>query len=284
MPCAIAEPGNYPDYLKKILKEIEVGNDDEANACACNLITPLTDEGCPITVENGKLLAFPFCLDTEPPDVDPNLYVYDLALTYEQAMKFYWARTMKVEYVINASATVSQADGICGSPGPAEFTWRTAIEGSTQLVQTPKQLVCAIGKGARAVGYKPAGIIQEPCGPNETCIILERPATLIHCGIISNYTHGYAGGGAYVFYNGFNYSPESGGYYALSSRGWIDKTNKKIYPYIQGSFNLFGLAGFPIPKNGKWENNGVSFDLITTDIGLNTPIGLNCGTVKMTLK
>ena len=259
MACAITEPGNYPDYLKAILKKIAVGNDDEAKACACSLISPTTDEGCLITDEDGKLLAFPFCLDTTAPNIDPNYQSLDLALTYKQAMKFYWATTMKVEYALKASISF-QRDGC----GPSVRTWTIEKKASAQVIQTPKQLVCRVTKGAPAIGYK--GGVLASCPPNETCIILQRPATVTECGLTWNYD-GYAGGGVFVFAN----------------NGWLDRTNKKIYPYVMGGFNLYGYAGFPFAKNGKWNGNGVSFDLITTDIGLNTPIGVNCGTATMTL-
>jgi hypothetical protein len=90
MPCAITEPDNYPDYLKTILKEIAAGDDDELKACACSLKSPVTDEGCPITDEDGKIGAFPFCWKlVSQEEVGYNTY-YPLKMTMKQAMSLYW--------------------------------------------------------------------------------------------------------------------------------------------------------------------------------------------------
>jgi hypothetical protein len=92
MPCALTEPGNYPDYLKAILKEIAAGNDDELKACACSLRSPVTDEGCLIVDEDedGKIGAFPFCWKlVSEGAVGYNTY-YPLKMTMKQAMSLYW--------------------------------------------------------------------------------------------------------------------------------------------------------------------------------------------------
>jgi hypothetical protein len=89
MPCALTEPDNYPDYLKSILKKIAVGNDDDLKACACSdLKSPLTDEGCLITDQDGKVGAFPFCLPIGTPTPGEGLQY--LELTLKQAMTLFW--------------------------------------------------------------------------------------------------------------------------------------------------------------------------------------------------
>jgi hypothetical protein len=57
MPCAITEPGGYPDYLKSILKTIATENNDTLKACACSLRSPVSDEGCLILDEDNKSIS-----------------------------------------------------------------------------------------------------------------------------------------------------------------------------------------------------------------------------------
>jgi hypothetical protein len=68
MGCALTEPNNYPDYLKKILKEIDVGKDTDLKTCACSLVSPKTDDGCLAVDSNGKIGAFPSCIFNDPPE------------------------------------------------------------------------------------------------------------------------------------------------------------------------------------------------------------------------
>jgi len=65
MPCALTEPGNYPDYLKKILSIIDVGNDNDLKACACSLRSPVNSEGCLILDSDNKIGAIPTCFAGE---------------------------------------------------------------------------------------------------------------------------------------------------------------------------------------------------------------------------
>ena len=260
MACGLTSGADYPDYLKAILKGIEAGNDDEAKACACSLRTPTTDEGCPITDEDGKLLAFPFCLDTTAPAIDPNYERNDLALTYKQAMKFYWHKSIRVEVNLAVSHH-SYGD-----------RWTATANGSVGFSLTNKELICGIGKGSVTVGCY--GIKCERCGDNKACMVLQRPAIRKPDEGSSSSYDGYAGGDIFAWrtriYNG--------------ARGWIDKQNQKIYPYFNGGFNMFGNVGWPIPMNGRMSGSLISFDVVTTDRGWDTlPIGLNCGTAKITL-
>jgi hypothetical protein len=90
MPCAITEPGGYPDYIKSILKEIEVGNDDALKACACSLRSPTTEDGCLIVDEDGKVGAFPFCWQLVSEGAVGDNTFYPLKMTMKQAMSLYW--------------------------------------------------------------------------------------------------------------------------------------------------------------------------------------------------
>jgi len=88
MPCALTEPDNYPDYLKSILKEIDAGSDDELKDCACDLKSPVDDEGCLIVDENNKIGGFPFCI-AEGNNVGPTT-PRPLGFSMKQIMRMYW--------------------------------------------------------------------------------------------------------------------------------------------------------------------------------------------------
>lgn len=91
MPCALTSPNDYPDYLKIILKEIELGNDENLKIAACSLQAPITQEGCPIVDENGKIGAFPFCWTyTNDPTLIGDGTFNPLKLTLKDAMNLYW--------------------------------------------------------------------------------------------------------------------------------------------------------------------------------------------------
>ena len=61
MSCALTDEGNYPDYLKAILRQIAAENNDTLQECACYLKSPTTEDGCLIVDEDGKIGGFPFC-------------------------------------------------------------------------------------------------------------------------------------------------------------------------------------------------------------------------------
>ena len=63
MACGATSNLDYPDYIKSMLKVINVGNDNDLKACACSLKTPLTSEGCPVTDEDGKVGVFRYCIE-----------------------------------------------------------------------------------------------------------------------------------------------------------------------------------------------------------------------------
>jgi hypothetical protein len=118
MPCALTEPDNYPGYLKSILKEIAAGNDDNLKTCACSLTSPVTDEGCVIVDEDGKVGAFPFCCSLVTDGVGNNTS-YPLKLTLKQAMLLYW-QTIDFTHNITPAANYAvygQPPGECGAAG-----------------------------------------------------------------------------------------------------------------------------------------------------------------------
>jgi hypothetical protein len=88
MPCALTSGADYPNYLKSILKTIAAGNDNNLQACACQLRSPVNDEGCPIIDSNGKIGAFPFCFGNGVPS-NPELFI---KTDLETMMKVFWYR------------------------------------------------------------------------------------------------------------------------------------------------------------------------------------------------
>jgi hypothetical protein len=84
MACAItADPTNYPDYIKPILKKIASGKDKDLQSCACSLRSPLTTEGCLAVGGDGKIGLFPFCTQES---ADSKYALWPL----EKAMETYW--------------------------------------------------------------------------------------------------------------------------------------------------------------------------------------------------
>jgi hypothetical protein len=83
---------DYPDYVKKIIKEIENGEDVKLKTCLCKLRTPLDENYCIIKDEDQKVGVFPFCSvlveDGVGDDTD-----YPLKLTLKEMMKLYWQTT-----------------------------------------------------------------------------------------------------------------------------------------------------------------------------------------------
>jgi hypothetical protein len=99
MPCPLTSDLEYPDYVKKILKEIEVGNDQRLKDCACKLKTVVDEEGCPILDEDNKLGLFPFCItdtETDPTTMGLSLghpwlnYPYAVGLSLDDMMHLFW--------------------------------------------------------------------------------------------------------------------------------------------------------------------------------------------------
>jgi hypothetical protein len=138
MPCALTEPSNYPDYLKKILKEIAVGDDDTLKACACSLRSPTTEDGCLIVDEDKKVGAFPFCcqLTTDDPleiVAGGEYWFYSIKLTLRQMMKLYW-NTKK-------ATSMTYRNGPCGPPIPFSASCGEVYSD----VQEPKKRVCSTG-------------------------------------------------------------------------------------------------------------------------------------------
>ena len=146
MPCALTSDADYPDYLKKILKEIDVGDDEKLKACACKLVTPLTDEGCEILDEDKKLGAFPFCIPLVENGVGDNTD-YPLKLTLKQAMNLYWeTTTWNFVAFANGASNCSCSVG-CGATteyinysGSKRITSGTSIE--IESAPPKKNLVC----------------------------------------------------------------------------------------------------------------------------------------------
>lgn len=105
MPCGATSNLDYPDYIKSMLKIINVGNDTTLKGCACSLNTPLTSEGCPFVDEDGKVAIFPpyvGCL--------PNTANGQFEMSLEDVMAFVW-KTKKLKFTVSYFATASSNYG-----------------------------------------------------------------------------------------------------------------------------------------------------------------------------
>ena len=101
MPCAITEPDNYPDYLKKIIKIIAVGNDTDLQACVCSLRSPVNSDGCIALDSNKKVGAFPACMYP----IDNNS-----TISLKGLMEMYWTvKTWRLNF--NGTASCPGGDG-----------------------------------------------------------------------------------------------------------------------------------------------------------------------------
>ena len=138
MPCALTEPDNYPDYLKKILKEIDVGSDDELKDCACDLKSLVDDEGCLIVDENNKIGGFPFCI-AEGNNVGPTT-PRPLGFSMKQIMRMYWLGfNMNIDVFVNTSLTATYCDNTSDN-GPLITSGSKNV--SFEFNKTLKQKIC----------------------------------------------------------------------------------------------------------------------------------------------
>jgi hypothetical protein len=108
MPCPpVKDYYDYPDYVKKIIKEVEEGKVEKLKACLCKLRTPVDENYCIIKDEDQKVGVFPFCSvlveDGVGDDTD-----YPLKLTLKEMMKLYWKTTnWKFSATHNSSCSCS---------------------------------------------------------------------------------------------------------------------------------------------------------------------------------
>lgn len=116
MPCALTSNDNYPDYLKRALREIETENNYSLKDAACSLRTPLALEGCPIIDNDQKIGAFPFCWTTLEDEslVGPGT-LYPIGFSLKQVMQLYWT-SKQFNHVIN-SYTLSLLGYACPEIG-----------------------------------------------------------------------------------------------------------------------------------------------------------------------
>ena len=68
MPCSVTSQNDLPDYLKSIIKEIDIGDDDELKDCLCDLRTYVDT--------NSKRYTIPYCVYNAVDDQE----IYDAAL------------------------------------------------------------------------------------------------------------------------------------------------------------------------------------------------------------
>jgi hypothetical protein len=177
MPCGLTSNLDYPDYIKTILRTINIGNDTDLKACACGIRSPLTTDGCPVIDEDGKVGAFPFCWTyTENSSLFGTRTGYPLKLSLKQAMDFYW-KTMsfpKGSIVVNGSQSHCGDDSESITLTPGTLLRYKPIANDPYLIYQTNQtdLVCAgliegnfestFGGYAYGYGYISAfGLIQD---------------------------------------------------------------------------------------------------------------------------
>jgi hypothetical protein len=80
-----------PSYLRKILAEINNGDNEELKTCACQMqIVRAANEGCIIVDENNRVALFPFCLiNGVPPETGPGTN-YPISFNLADFTKWYW--------------------------------------------------------------------------------------------------------------------------------------------------------------------------------------------------
>jgi hypothetical protein len=139
MPCAITEPGNYPDYIKTILKDIAVGNDDALKACACSLKSPVNDDGCLILDSDGKVGAFQGCADPGSLTID------EFSLNLKDTMSAFW-RVKAWKYTINGYVNIVRTEAQFSQFWTYSGSVIVRSDGAGFSNQTPiikqKELVC----------------------------------------------------------------------------------------------------------------------------------------------
>ena len=174
MACALTEPGNYPDYIKNMLKGINVGNDTDLKNCACSLRTPLTDEGCPVIDKDGKVGVFRAC-------IYKNLECYGSEFDYpcpanwtlKNAMDIHW-RIKTIQVQVSMTGKRLKTGGNDPTYDPPETFSQTytlnrcvfiSIENDgvpiTKLLTKKEELVCP------HVFYKFISILNEPGDPDQ---------------------------------------------------------------------------------------------------------------------
>jgi hypothetical protein len=258
MPCAITEPDNYPDYLKGYLKEVNATNDDDLKACACYLRTPTTDEGCPITDEDGKLVAFPFCLNDTNPNIDSNSgNIANLGLSYKQAMELFWkpVKDKKINFDIKANGQCLYDYG---------FPCAGYVVGENNL-NSDKRSLKSVFCHASTIGLE----ISEGGDPRSTS-----HNDLGCAGYGGSRYYMGVGIGLFINYDGFS--------------AWIDKQNQKIYPYMGAALNLGGCYCAPnaIAKDAKINGSSITINLKEFSANPNTceTLRIGNGTSSATVK
>ena len=250
-PCpVIKDYYDYPDYVKKLIKEAEQSKDKELQECLCKLRTPLDKDHCIIQDEDKKIVVFPFCLtDTAPLNL-PDGTIADLALTYKQAMELFWKpvkdKTLKFDISAKGSCTCEQGNG--------------SVTGNNNLNSDKRDLKSVIcGLGGIGVGIDGG----DPKATNH----MDSGA----CSYGSSDYYMGLGIGLFIHYDGF--------------QAWIDTEAKKIYPYIGAGANLGGCASGCYPDVIA-TSSSISGKQITINLGSSdceNVTGSSDGTVKFDL-
>jgi hypothetical protein len=140
MPCPLTSDFDYPDYIKNILKEIDNGDNKELKSCACQMVTPVSEDGCILTDEDNKVGLFPFCCTLVTDGVGDDTE-YPLKLTLKQAMDLYW-QTTSWKFSANANSSSSCSTG-GGNSWSINYTQNKRTASSTiGEIPPSKNLVC----------------------------------------------------------------------------------------------------------------------------------------------
>ena len=138
MPCPSVSNTNYPDYIKKILKQIDVVNNQQLKNCACQLKSPLSEEGCAILGPDNKAGIFNNCITEVTP------YSYDLNLltgSISDLMKLIWT-VKNWKFSVIGSSNYSSVNISYNLTVNASFNLIDLynISNQTQLVCSPTSL------------------------------------------------------------------------------------------------------------------------------------------------
>ena len=251
-PCPfIKDYYDYPDYVKKLIKEAEQSKDEELQACLCRLRKPLDKDHCIIQDEDNKIVVFPFCLKEEAPSGLPKGTIADLALTYKQAMELFWKpvkdKTLKFDIKAKGSCTCEQGKG--------------SVTGNNNLASDKRDLksvICGLGIGVE---------ISRDDDPRATNHMDSGDCSYGN----SDYYMGL-GIGLFIHYDGF--------------QAWIDTEAKKIYPYIGAGANLGGCESgcYPdvIATSSSISGRQITINLGSDDCQYEVK-GTSDGTIKIDL-
>ena len=153
MPCPLIESDNYPDYIKSILKQIEIEDDEELKACACSLKTVLDEQKeCVVPMTDGKLALFPFCIEdteTDPTTIYVNggssdYWIFPLGISLDDLMLLYWQNyevsLTGIDSLKCPAAPINIITSTCGDINKlyaGSYGYKSAVESNIKYLVCP---------------------------------------------------------------------------------------------------------------------------------------------------